>query len=280
MMPKGKLLIIGGNEDRSDSENEMEKINRDFVPHEILKLLTHHKDDRIEVITTASSEPESMREIYTETFNEIGFTNYDFLHFCDHQLHSDYYFKRVEAANTVFFTGGDQNRICDELKESAMREILIKKYKTDEGFLIAGTSAGAMCMPKIIISDAVNGEAMLNHDIKLISGLGLIDKCIIDTHIVHRGRFSRLAHAAILHQDHWGIGLGEDTALMIERGNIAKCIGSGMAVILSGKELTQTNIDIVTKGEAVYAENLTVHILTDGCSFDLKSGSLKVTADH
>ncbi|MBW7674157.1 cyanophycinase [Chryseobacterium chendengshani] len=280
MTPKGRLLIIGGNEDRSDSENEMEKINRDFVPHEILKLLTNHEGDRIEVITTASSEPESMREIYTKTFNEIGFTNYDFLHFCDQQLHSDHYFKRLEAANTVFFTGGDQNKICDELKESTISEILIKKYKSEEGFLIAGTSAGAMCMPKIIISDAVNGEAMLNRDIKLISGLGLIDNCIIDTHFVHRGRFSRLAHASILHQDHWGIGLGEDTALMIERGNIAKCIGSGMAVILSGKELMQTNIDTVAKGEAVYAENLKVHILTDGCSFDLKNGSLIGVMDH
>lgn len=280
MIPKGKLLIIGGSEDRSDADNEMEKINHDFIPHEILKLLVHQKNDRIEVVTTASSEPESMKELYTETFKEIGFTNYDFLDFQEHQLHSDHYFKRIEAAKTVFFTGGDQNKICDELKESAINDILKKKYTSEEGFLIAGTSAGAMCMPKTIIGEAVNGEAILDCDIKLVSGLGLIDNCIIDTHFLHRGRFSRLAHASILHREHWGIGLGEDAALMIEKGYKAKCIGSGMVVIISGKEIMQTNIDAVDDGEPVYAENLKVHILTDGCFFDLNSGDLKAAIDQ
>lgn len=278
-IPKGKLLIIGGSEDRSDSDNEMEKINHDFIPHEILKLLVNHKDDRIEVITTASSEPESMRKTYTDTFNEIGFTNFDFLHFCEAQLQSDHYAKRIEVAQTVFFTGGDQNKICQELKGSAISEILRRRYIDEDGFLIAGTSAGAMCMPKIIISEAVNGEAMLDHDIKMVSGLGLIDQCIIDTHFVHRGRFSRLAHASILHQDHWGIGLGEDTALMIEKGDQAMCTGSGMVVIISAKEILQTNSDTAEEGKPVYAENLKVHLLTDGCRIDLRSGTLKAAVD-
>lgn len=272
MAPKGKLLIIGGSEDKSGSDNEMEKINRDFVPHEILKLLVKHPNDRIEVITTASSEPESMRETYEKTFNEIGFTNFDFLHLCDQQLHTDFHFKRIADAKAVFFTGGDQNRICDELKQSVINDLLLEKYTSEEDFLIAGTSAGAMCMPEIIISEAVNGEAMLDHDIKLVPGLGLIKNCIIDTHFVHRGRFSRLAHASILHPDHWGIGLGEDSALLIEGYHKATCKGSGMVIIISGKEISQTNVKAVEKGEPVYADNLRVHILTDGCRINLKSG--------
>ncbi|WBX97841.1 cyanophycinase [Chryseobacterium gambrini] len=275
MIPKGKLLIIGGKEDKDEPDSEMEKMNRDFIPQEILKLLIKSNDDRIEVITTASSEPESMVKTYNNIFNEIGFTNFDFLHFCEQQLHSDHYFKRIEAAKTVFFTGGDQNKICDELRQTAISDLLVQKYNNDEGFLIAGTSAGAMCMPKIIISQAVNGEAMLDCDIKLDYGLGLIDNCIIDTHFIHRGRFGRLTHSVILHPDHWGIGLGEDTALVIHDGNIAKCIGSGMVIMICAQDILQTNSQTVKHGEPIYAENLKVHILTDGCSINFKNGDFK-----
>ncbi|MBT2620116.1 cyanophycinase [Chryseobacterium sp. ISL-6] len=275
MIPKGKLLIIGGQEDRNGTEVKMKDTNREFSPHEILKLLVQSKEDRIEVVTTASSEPEDMRKIYQKTFDEIGYTNFDFLHICDEQLHTDYHLKRISDAKTVFFTGGDQNRICEELKNSALNDLLIDRYHDDENFMIAGTSAGAMCMPEIIISDAENGEAMVDHDIQLGSGLGFINNCIIDTHFVHRGRFGRLAHAAILHQHHWGIGLGEDTALLIENGSKATCKGSGMVVIISAKNILQTNIDFVQKGDPVYAENLKVHLLTDNCCINLNDGKIK-----
>lgn len=279
MISKGKLLIIGGKEDRNGTKVKMENTNDDFSPHEILKLLVQSKDDRIEVITTASSEPESMKEIYQKTFNEIGYTNFDFLDICDQQMHTDYHLKRITDAKTVFFTGGDQNKICEELKMSVVNDILLERYMNDKDFVIAGTSAGAMCMPEIVIAEAENGEAIVDHDIKLRKGLGLIDNCIVDTHFVHRGRFGRLAHAAILHREHWGIGLGEDTALLIENGNTAICKGSGMAVIISAKNMNQTNIDSVKDGDPVYAENLKVHLMTDGCRINLTTGEMKGNPD-
>ncbi|SHE42007.1 cyanophycinase [Chryseobacterium takakiae] len=276
-MAKGRLLIIGGKEDKNGSDPEMEQKNKDFSPHEILKLLTASKDDRIEVITVASSEPESIRESYTKTFNEIGYTNFDFLNICDDQLHTDYQFKRVSAAKTVFFTGGDQRRIYEKLKDSALKYLLKEKYTNEKDFTIAGTSAGAMCMPEIIIMEAANGEAMLDHDIELNSGLDFIDKCIIDTHFVHRARFGRLAHAVILHPHCWGIGLGEDTALLIEEGCKATCRGSGMVWLLNAENIGQTNIDTAKKGSPIYAENLKVHILTDNCMFDFNEKIFKGT---
>ncbi|WP_265131523.1 cyanophycinase [Chryseobacterium oranimense] len=275
MTSKGRLLIIGGKEDRKDTKVEIKDANKDFIPHEILKLLVKSNDDRIEVITTASSEPESMKEIYQKTLTDLGYTNFDFLHICDEYIHSDYHFKRISNAKAVFFTGGDQNRICEELRQSAISDLLKEKYTHEEDFTIAGTSAGAMCMGKIIICEALNGEAILDHDIELGAGLGFIKNCIIDTHFVHRGRFGRLAHASILHPDHLGVGLGEDTALLIENGEQATCKGSGMAVIINAQELKQTNKDFAEKGDPIYAENLKVHILTDGCSLQLNDGTMK-----
>ncbi|WP_306620685.1 cyanophycinase [Chryseobacterium ginsenosidimutans] len=274
MTPRGKLLIIGGNEDRADNKVEMKESNRDFSPNEILKLLAESKDDRIEVITAASSEPESMRDTYQKTFAEIGYTNFGFLHTIDESTTKDHYLERLSKAKTVFFTGGDQNRICKYLGNSDIRHLLKEKYQNEKGFLIAGTSAGAMCMPEIVICEAENGEAMVENDIDFTSGLGLLNDLIVDTHFVHRGRFGRLAHAILLHQQIHGVGLGEDTALLIDE-NKAVCKGSGMIVMISAKNVSQTNVKTVKKGVAVYAENLTVHILTENCSVDLNTGKIQ-----
>lgn len=274
-MPKGKLLIIGGKEDKQGTDSEMEEKNRSFSPNEILKLLAKSVNDRIEIITVASSEPESIRETYETTLSEIGYTNFGFLDICDEHLHTDYHFKRVEAADTVFFTGGDQNRILEILHRSEITGLLKEKYLNQENFTVAGTSAGAMCLPKMVILEAANGEAMLEHDLEMDTGLDFIDSCIVDTHFVHRARFGRLAHAVISHQECWGIGLGEDTALLIEEGCRATCRGSGMVWLISAEHIGQTNIETVKKGFPIYAENIKTHILTDNCTFDFSSRSFK-----
>lgn len=272
-VPKGKLLIIGGKEDRNGTEVEIKDKNKNFIPHEILQLLVKDKADRIEVITTASSEPESMRETYTKTFKEIGYTNFGFIHFAGNA--EDEYVQRIRKSKAVFFTGGDQNRICKEIKNTGICDVLMEKYLGEKDFMIAGTSAGAMCMPEIIICEAEDDEAILENDIKLASGLELLSGCIVDTHFVHRGRFGRLAHAVMLHRECFGIGLGEDTALLIEEGKKAICKGSGMVIILSAKEIRQTNIETVEEGHPVYGENIKVHLITDGCSINLESGEFQ-----
>lgn len=269
MIPKGRLIIIGGKEDKDGSDPEMKSKNNNFSPKEILKLLVKSKDDRIEVITTATSDPEDMRETYTKTFKEIGYSNFDFLDICDDQIHADYHFKRIKEAKTIFFTGGDQERICKTLEQSVITNLLKEKYRNEEDFTIAGTSAGAMCIPKIVIVEAVNGEAILEHDIEFDTGLGFLENCIIDTHFIHRARFGRLLHAVLLNRECWGIGLGEDTALVIEDGYNATCRGSGMVWLVDAENIGQTNVDSVEKGFPVYAENLKVHILTDHCKIDL-----------
>lgn len=274
-VPKGKLLIIGGKEDRDGTEVEIKDKNKNFIPHEILQLLINDKADRIEVITTASSEPESMRETYTKTFKEIGYTNFGFIHFTGKA--EDEYVQRIRKSKAVFFTGGDQNRICNEIKNTEICDVLMEKYLREKDFIIAGTSAGAMCMPEIIICEAEDDEAILENDIKLASGLGLLSGCIVDTHFVHRGRFGRLAHAVMLHRECFGIGLGEDTALLVEEGKKAICKGSGMVIAMSAKEIGKTNIETVEEGHPVYAENIKVHIITDGCSINLESGEFRAS---
>lgn len=275
--PKGKLLLIGGKEDRDGTKVDMKSKNKEFSPHEILKLLTTNKNDRIEVITTASSDPESMREMYMKTFEEIGYTNFGFIRSAGKADHEN--LERIRMCKAAFLTGGDQNKIDRELKNSEIHKILMEKYLNEKEFVIAGTSAGAMSIPEIVICEAEEGEAILENDMKLSEGLGFLSGCIVDTHFVHRGRFGRLAHAVMMHRGCFGIGLGEDTALWVEDGNKAICKGSGMIIGISARNLTKSNISTVKKGHPVYGENLTVHIIADGCSVDLITGEFTAPED-
>ena len=274
MKPKGRLIIIGGKEDKSETDPEMEDINKGFIPKEILKMIGESKNDRIEVITTATSDPEDLEKIYRNTFENLGYSNFGFLYITEKANIKS--LKRIEAAKTVFFSGGDQSKICNLLKNSEIIKRIHQKYMHEDDFTIAGTSAGAMCLSSIMISDAVNGEAMIGYDLELKEGLGFINS-IIDTHFVHRSRFGRLAHAVILHPECLGLGLGEDTSLVIENGTLATCRGSGMVIIINSRTIGQTNVDEVRKGYPVYVEHLTVDMLTDGCIINLKTGKIDVT---
>jgi len=274
MTPKGRLIIIGGKEDKSETDPEMKDVNKGFIPKEILKLIVESKDDRIEVITTATSEPKSTEKTYRETFKKLGYSNFGFLYITE-KANSES-LQRIEDAKTVFFSGGDQSKICNVLKNSKILERIHKRYLLDEKFTIAGTSAGAMCLSSVMISEAVNGEAMIGYDLKLDEGLRFLD-CIIDTHFVHRSRFGRLAHAVILNQKILGIGLGEDTSLVVGQGNIATCKGSGMVIIISSKHIKQTNVETVKKGCPIFAENLIIDILTENCKINLTTGEFDVS---
>jgi cyanophycinase len=117
-------------------------------------------------------------------------------------------------------------------------------------------------------------EALIYRNLSTSSGLGLLPNYIIDTHFIKRGRFGRLAHAIIMNPEQLGIGLGEDTALIINNGAQAECRGSGMVVIIDGRQINQTNITQVEEGEAVFVDNLKVHLLVKGCRFSIEKGEL------
>jgi cyanophycinase len=121
-----------------------------------------------------------------------------------------------------------------------------------------------------MIYEGQNDEAILKDTVKLSSGLGFINHCIIDTHFVKRARFGRLAEALLMNPSCIGIGLGEDTALTIKKGNEAECSGSGMVVILDGRDITHTNVAYAESGTPLCIENLRVHILAKGNGFLLK----------
>lgn len=277
MTPKGKLLIIGGAEDKGEESSSVPEIknkNRDFRHYEILGELIppdRHTEHRVEVITTASSIPMEMGKTYIKAFSKAGFDNVH--HMCiesKEEAHDKDYLKRIEKAQAILFSGGDQFRLSTILGSTPVLEAITKKYYEEKNFIVAGTSAGAMAMSRLMIYQGENNEAMLKGDVKISSGFGVLDNCIIDTHFVKRGRFGRLAQAVIMNPTCIGIGLGEDTALIIKNGNEAECRGSGMVIIIDGQDIGHTNITYIEENTAICVENLRVHILAKGSGFLLK----------
>jgi cyanophycinase len=273
-VPKGTLILIGGAEDRGKKDDVViADRSAYFKPMEILReLLPDTRGSRgIEIITTATRHPDKIVKSYRYAFNKIGFKRVSFINLSNNAEGSKKEFiRRIKKAHTVFFTGGDQYRLSVILGNTDVLNELKERYYTDSDFTVAGTSAGAMAIPTLMMFEGENHEAILKGTVKISSGLGFMDGCIVDTHFAKRGRFGRLAQAVVMNPTCVGIGIGEDTALVIKKGREGKCIGSGMVLIIDGKHMAHTNMAYADNFEPVCIEGLTVHILCRDTGFLLE----------
>lgn len=282
MSIKGKLIIIGGAVDKGSftevSFDENVANNLNFFEKGILKRLIneskHKKESRIEVITTASTIPMEVGAEYIKAFNYLGAENVDVLHIQKReQAMQPEVLERVRKADVVMFTGGDQLRLTSILGGTEFQEILLDKYH-NEDFIYAGTSAGAAAASSSMIYQGSSKEALLKGEVKITSGLGFIEDVIVDTHFVQRGRIGRLFQAVVGNPKVLGIGLGEDTGLLIKDGTKMEAIGSGLVILVDGRQIKNTNLTDVSLGEPVSISNLIVHVMSQTDTYDLNTSEL------
>jgi cyanophycinase len=174
----------------------------------------------------------------------------------------------IKEADIIFFSGGDQLRITTILGGSDLLREIRRRYR-EEFCIIAGTSAGATAMSETMIYGGESSEALLKGTVDITAGIGLIRKVIIDSHFIKRGRFSRLMQMVSTNPGTIGIGLGEDTGVVIEKGRFIKAVGNGLVVIFDGHDLKFTNIVKIDEGEAIATENVRVHTIVKGYGYDL-----------
>src|SRR5262245_37570200 len=270
--PKGKLIAIGGAEDKgTDLETgEIHRNNLNFFELGILRRVVQEAGGpgaRIEVITTASMIPYEVGESYLNAFGKIGCTNIGLMHIRTRQdAMKDEYVERIRQCNAVMFTGGNQLRLSATDGGTEFLSIIKRRY-WEENFLIAGTSAGAMAMSNTMIYEGNATRAHLKGEVKITTGLGFINSVIIDSHFEKRGRFGRLAQAVATNPSSIGIGLGEDTAMLITEENKMEAIGSGLVVIIDGHDILHSNIGDIPDGNHISIENLKVHFCEKGNGF-------------
>lgn len=273
-IPKGRLILIGGAEDKGETSEskgyDLKRTKRLEILSELVPV--GKQKGGIEIITTASSVPVEVNEMYEKAFHNLGFKQINFISIGNHpDAHNPLFIKRIQKAHAVLFSGGDQFRLSTILGNTDILEAVKNKYLTDPDFIVAGTSAGAMAAATLMMYEAENLETLVKENMKISSGLGFLDACIIDTHFTSRGRFGRLAQAVVMNPTCVGIGLSENTALIIKKGREAYCIGSGMVIIIDGKTVEHTNIAYADDDESLCIENLRVHILCDGNGYMLEN---------
>ncbi|MFI5203210.1 MAG: cyanophycinase [Flavobacteriales bacterium] len=280
--PLGKLIIIGGSVDRgSFTENAADlQRNLKFFEKGILKRITteslHNRLSRIEIITTASSIPEDVGKEYIKAFAQLEVNNVEVLNIrTREEANSLENLERLKNADVVVFTGGDQLRLTSIFGGTGFHHLLLEKYEA-QNFIIAGTSAGAAASSNNMIYQGSSQEALLKGEVKITGGLGFINNVIIDTHFVQRGRIGRLLYACASNPINLGIGLGEDTGLLITHGNNMEAIGSGLVMLVDATHMRDTNMTDVPMGSPVSIENLFVHVMSMGDHYDLKHKKLTI----
>tara|TARA_R110002012_G_scaffold95244_1_gene230268 strand:- start:897 stop:1448 length:552 start_codon:yes stop_codon:yes gene_type:complete len=174
------------------------------------------------------------------------------------------------------FSGGDQSKIANKIGGSTIHKIMIERYKNETGFVIAGTSAGAMAMSNEMISGGSATESFIKGAVRMYKGLSLIPEVIIDTHFIKRGRFGRQSEAIAKFPSLLGIGLAEDTGMIIKQGRHCTVIGSGMVIVFDGSSLLHNNEKLLEEGTPMTIANMTVHVLSNSDMYDIKNRKVTV----
>lgn len=281
MSVKGTLIPIGGNEDKGNGENE--RYTLEYIQQGILARVVRESggvDAIIIVIPTASSIPVEVSENYLDAFNKLGCQN---IHIMDirsrEEAENPDFLELMKKADCVMFSGGDQSKIVKYIGGTSLDLIIKDKYENEE-FVIAGTSAGAMCMSEEMITGGGVQEAFTKGATNMGQGMSFIPNFIIDSHFIRRGRFGRLAEAVAKFPLKVGIGLAEDTGMVIKNRNNCEVIGSGMVILFDPRRLIHNNREAVSEGSPMSITNLKVHILANGDKLDIKEKRVHISPIH
>lgn len=258
----GQLVIIGGAEDK---EGDC-VILREFLRR------AGGMEARIVVMTVATGLPGEVGEQYLNLFERLGVGAVQVVDTAKREDGDDP--KALEAINDatgVFFTGGNQARITDLLKDTEVDKLLHKRF--GEGLVIGGTSAGAAMMPDMMI---VEGEPETNPRVDVVRmepGMGFMPNVAIDQHFAQRGRLGRLLSAIVQQPVVLGFGIDENTAIAVD-GDQVEVIGEGSITVIDVSEIQHCNLNEVLKDEPVALAGAKLHILPHGYRFDVTKRSV------
>jgi cyanophycinase len=252
------LIVIGGKEDRTNNKIILGEVARRIGVGKL-------------VVTTVAMEnnTEELFDQYEEAFRSLGVKHLYNLEITDRgeaTLQSKV--KILDDAAGVFFTGGDQLKITSQIGDTPIFERIREIY--DCGGVIAGTSAGAAVMCETMLVEGGEEQShVIGGSTRMAPGLGLIDGVIIDQHFMERGRFGRLTGAVAQNPKNLGVGIDEQTAIVVERGNGFYVLGSGAVYVIDGSHVTYSNIAEADLKKTLSIYNITLHILSQGDRFDL-----------
>lgn len=258
MTRPGRLLVIGGHEDRDEG---MEVLRR-FVE------LAGGPDARIVVLTAASGVPDRVWDTYRRAFAALGAGN------CGHirtpsraDAEDAALAAMVAAADGVFITGGDQKRLLACAGGTAL-ERAIHTARAARGACLAGTSAGASAMSAMMLAEGQAGLRPEKGAVSLGAGFGLLQGVVIDQHFSERQRLARLLSVLAQNPQLLGIGVDENTALLITPGEGIEVLGDGAVTALDGQGMG-SNVADIGKRSTPEMLGVLLHLLPAGSRYAL-----------
>lgn len=259
--PKGKgtLVIIGGHEDKMGEKK-------------ILRLIAERaKGKKLVVATVATSEPEETWQEYRALFTELGVRNIEHLDVrTREQALSEECSRYLQDAAVVFFTGGDQLKITSQLGDSVVyRQIHLV---LQNGGTVAGTSAGASVMSTtMLISGEGDQSPEIQDAIRMAPGFGFLPDAVIDQHFAERGRIGRLLAAIAQNPRLLGIGIDEDTSIVVTGNEQFEVVGNGSVYVLDASKVTYSNLTETEMEAKLAAFDVKLHLLSEGYRYDLQN---------
>jgi cyanophycinase len=158
------------------------------------------------------------------------------------------FLEQLNAATGVFFSGGDQNRIMEVLKDEALYKALREKY--DAGTAFGGTSAGAAAMSTPMMTGENDLTVIDGKKVGTRQGLGLVPNAVFDQHFIKRQRENRLFGLVLQNPKMLGVGIDEDTALLVRDNRYAEIAGASYVMIVDGSSKKATfMINLLKAGE-------------------------------
>jgi cyanophycinase len=271
-VPRGVLVVIGGKENKGNNNPDDKKKPPDFIRLQVLEAfrdVIDKKEPVVEVVTTASELPEEMFREYQAVFKEIGISKIGHIH---HEKREDVLedpmVERIKKADAFFFAGGNQLKLTGIYGGTDFLTQLKYRYINDH-FVVGGTSAGAMALSTPMIYAGNNEVQELSGEIKVTTGLEFLKDVCVDTHFVNRSRFIRMAQVIITNPTCIGIGIEEDTALIVRNGLDVQVVGTSLVIIIDGFNITATNMHDFAADKPIKARDLKMHILSDGDTYKI-----------
>lgn len=254
---QGTLIIIGGAEDKTGEKTILREV------------VNRTNGGKLVLITAASQVANQLYQDYVKVFGELGLKNIEHLYVEQPEDARDpEKLLLFENATSVFFTGGDQLRITTKLGGTDIIDRISEIYRN--GGVIAGTSAGASIMGKTMLVGGENAESHKVGNWMMAPGLGFAEEMLIDQHFAQRGRIGRLLGAVALNPGILGIGIDEDTAIMVE-GDCFEVLGNNAVYVVDGRSVSYTNISEATADRTMSMHDVTLHILAENEKFHIHS---------
>jgi len=254
----GHLLVIGGAEDKYNERRILKKF-LDLAGGEKAEVL---------IVPVASDFPEFASDVYTQAFRNLGVANPRVLRATSRQdvVQADVD-ELLDGLTGVFITGGDQMRLVSLLGGTELSTRL-RRMVRDTPLVMAGTSAGAAGMSTSMIVRGESASHPHKNAVRLSPGLGFLKNIIIDQHFTERGRISRLITAVSYNPYNLGVGIDENTAIILDGAGVLEVFGQGSATIVDGSKITYNEIAEVDEFQSFSVCGVQLHVLRDGLVYD------------